>query len=796
MNMKLFSNNRSFSRAFSFNFIFSLFLLPMIAQAQVKLLISGIIMDSSGHRITHATIENLNTIHNVVSNDTGFFSIEVSPNKGSVISVSATGYATQLIRLNDGDFNGIARKIVLKEQFNTLDEVLVSAEKRDEQAQHEPISISVMNSRQVRDFRIWDLSNLSGLAPNVYSANPGDDRNVTSIRGITTTSYDPAVATYIDGVNQISMDTYLSPLLDVERIEILRGPQGTLYGRNAMGGVINVITKKPTNATRVFGEISFGNYNTLRANAGFSTALIKDKLFAGISLQYDTRHGYYINDHTGSDFDRQKTVTGNYYLKYLPGKDWSIQLNVHHNNNRNNGAFPLAVDPSTVFSMPYRVDQNSLATMHDDGANASLSVYHDGKKVRFVSQTAYQTNYRIYDQPLDADFTSLDAIRIFNNYGLEYNRVRAWTQEFRLNSVVDERKFSWNAGAYFFDQQSPSRQATQFGPDAPLLGIPDTGIAIITTNRAGSKGLALYGQATYRISTYFDLIGGLRWDYENKSNLIRGEFQMMPGPPLIIRPDTSASANFQAISPKLSLNWHPTTDNLVYFSYNRGFRTGGISPLSSDPSQPPLQAYAPEFSNGFELGSKNESHDHRFRWNATIFYTAVRDVQIPTLLLPDAVTITRNAGSLNSTGFELEAQAIPIQGLEIQAQVGHTDARYKTLRLNENYDGNRQIFTPAWNAMLATQYGHSISKRSKSRMVLRGEAIYTGEQYFDLKNTISQKAHLLINARASLYTGKMEFSIWGRNLGSVKYISYAYDFGGMHLGNPLTWGLTVRFQLD
>ncbi len=115
--------------------------------------------------------------------------------------------------------------------------------------------------------------------PNLYSAEPGDKRNVTSVRGITSTSYDPAIATYIDGINQFSLDTYISPLFDVERIEVLRGPQGTLYGRNAMGGVINIITRQPTNRTDVFAEASIGNYGTQRYSAGIKTPVVKDKFF-------------------------------------------------------------------------------------------------------------------------------------------------------------------------------------------------------------------------------------------------------------------------------------------------------------------------------------------------------------------------------------------------------------------------------------------------------------------------------------------------------------------------------------
>ena len=173
--------------------------------------------------------------------------------------------------------------IQLADASNQLDAVLVSAQKTEESLQNVPFSISALSSRQVKQYRLWNTNELTAIVPNLYSSNSGDDRNVTSIRGITTTSYDPAVATYIDGVNQFGLDTYIAQLLDIERIEVLRGPQGTLYGRNAMGGVINIITKQPSNITNGFAEINVGNYGQQRYSVGVRTPIVKNKLFAGAS---------------------------------------------------------------------------------------------------------------------------------------------------------------------------------------------------------------------------------------------------------------------------------------------------------------------------------------------------------------------------------------------------------------------------------------------------------------------------------------------------------------------------------
>jgi iron complex outermembrane recepter protein len=628
-----------------------------------------------------------------------------------------------------------------------------------------------------------------------------DNRNATSIRGIGTTSYDPAVATYVDGVNQFNLDTYIPQLTDVERIEVLRGPQGTLYGRNAMGGVINVITKKPVNKTEAFVELNAGNFGQQRFTAGFKTPIIAGKLYAGVALQYQSRKGYFENLYTEDDFDSQKIFTGNYYLKFIPSAKWSITANIKHVNNRNNGAFPLAPDKETAFNEPYTVNQNATATMQDDIFNASVSVNHYGNSFNFSSQTAYQSNFRIYEKPLDGDFSPLDIITIFNDYGNKYNKVSAWTEEFKFSTPANhEGRFTWTAGGFFFLQDNPVKQATGFGSQAPLIGIPDSNFSLISINNGNSQGLSFFGQANYALSKKLSLTVGLRYDYEKKKLGIEGQYLQEPNPPFTILPDTSAENNYSAFSPKLALSYALNEDQLLYLSYSRGYRTGGLTQLASDPSQPPLYSYDPEFSDNYEAGWKNSWFKNSLSLNMAAFITRVSQAQVPTLVLPDAITVIQNAGTLVSKGFELELDAKPLKGLQLQYNFGYTSAEYTRLRLSQNgqevnYDGNRQIFTPSSTSMLVAQYSMPLKFKKPVHFIIRGEWIHLGSQYFDLANTIEQESYSMLNARLGLTFKRFDLFLWGRNLGQQKYIAYAYDFGGVHLGDPRTYGVTlsVRF---
>ncbi|WP_221391064.1 TonB-dependent receptor [Dyadobacter sp. NIV53] len=774
-----------------------LFAIPGIVRAQQLNLFSGVVRDKNAAGIPDATIYLLNTNFGIAADAQGRFTIQNIPSGQYQAQFSAIGYAaiTKNITLPG---NNSEQVIDLREANTTLEEVIVTAQKREENQQRLPFSITSVSSRQVQEYRLWNSRDMTAIVPNLYSADPGDNRNLVSIRGITTTSYDPAVATYIDGVNQFGLDTYMAELLDIERIEVLRGPQGTLYGRNAMGGVINIITKKPSNETSGFAELSYGNYGQQRYSAGIRTPIIKNKLFLGVSGMFRKQDGFYKNVFNNTDFDRQQVTMGNYYLRYLANDRLNITLNVKHVANRNNGTFPIVSSIDEAFANPFKLNQNSLGKMIDNTVNSSLSINYTGRAFNFSSQTAYQSNYRYYNNPVDGDFSPIDGVSIVNNYGPDWNKVKVGTQEFRFSSPAgNESAFSWIAGAYGFYNHNPVKQGTHFGEDGELVGAPFPNFTSININTGKSYGLAFFGQGTYRVTPKFEITAGLRYDYEHRKQDIRGEFQEDGGEAMVTLPDTSSKASFKAFSPKMSLSYHIAESHTAYATYSRGFRTGGITQLSSDPSQPPLYPYKPEYSNNFEIGIKNTFFNNRLRLNVAGFYTNVTDAQVPTLILPEAIIITRNAGKLVSKGAELELTATPVRGLEITYNFGYTSAKYTELSLAMNGEqvtlkNNRQVFTPDVTSMLALQYGYDLGGSQKWRLIARGEWRYLGKQYFDLANQLEQSAYSLFNVRAGISSRHWELFFWGRNLGDKKYVDYAYNFGAARLGNPKTFGASLR----
>ncbi|MEP6583885.1 MAG: TonB-dependent receptor [Ginsengibacter sp.] len=779
-------------------FLFALALIFTTSKTLSQARITGKITDSKSQLLTGISIHVLNTNLGAVSIKGNYVLPKVAPGR-YVILFSSVGYVnkSEEIKVEKDDLNINA---VLEESGRRLNEVLVTAQKKEDLLQQLPLSVTAISAKRVAESRIWDSKDITAVVPNLYSADPGDKRNVTSIRGITSSSYDPAVATYIDGVNQFSLDTYISPLFDVERIEVLRGPQGTLYGRNAMGGVINIITRQPTNKTDVFAEASLGNHGIQRYSAGIKAPIIKDKLFFGAAGLYDALDGFYTNEYNNSKYDKQHSIVGNYYLKYLPNEKLSVTLNAKHNNNRNNGPFPLVFGVDEAFANPYKLNQNALTKIIDNTFNTSLSINYTGRSFNLQSQTSYQSNYRYYNKPIDADFSPIDGVTLINNYGKSWNNVKVVTQEFKLNSGTGSSSpFKWATGVYLFYQKSPTKANTHFGEEGTSAGAPDNNFSLINTSKSEGYGIAVYGQASYMVAKKLNITGGLRYDNEYKKLSVLGEYQKDPDPAFAIRPDTSAHANFNAVTPKIEMDYSFNSNHLLFVSYSRGFRAGGLTPLSSDPSQAALFPFKPEYSNNAEAGIKNSFFSSKLFFNVSLFYTTVTNAQVPTLILPEAITVTKNTGVLHSKGIEGELTASPIKGLEINYDAGYTSARYKNLKISQN--GNEvdlkekhPLFTPDYTSLLAIQYRYSLEDKSRLAFMFRAELKSVGMQYFDLANTLEQKSYSLINASAGLSIRHYQLVFWAWNISGKKYISYAYDFGAVHLGNPSTYGVTLRFN--
>ncbi|MDR3696184.1 TonB-dependent receptor [Mucilaginibacter sp.] len=768
-----------------------LFSLPVFAQSGN---VQGSITTTSGLPIPKATVKLLNTNLGSTTDDQGKYAISHLETGDYTISISALGYASQLKSFTIKKGQTLNLDFKLAESSQQLNEVTVSSEKRQESVQNIPAAITSLDAKQIRDYHLWDITNLTAIAPNLFVIEHGNSTssNFFNIRGVMGFSSEQAVATYVDGVYQ--SDYFSAPPLfnDIQSIEVLRGPQGTLYGRNAYGGVVNITTRQPGNTPMGYAEATFGNYGQQRYTVGLSGPVIKDRLFASGSFTYNHRGSIYYNEFTHSGYDRREDYNGNFSLRYLPSANWSLALNAKTESDNDRGSFPWVTSIDDVFSKPYQVNSNNTNVERRNNLNTSLAANYYGKDFNFTSVSSY-TNFHIwYEGPgVDYDFSPLDALSTAPD-----TRQQVYAQELRFSSPsASQSKLKWVGGAYGFMENLKVTTPTFYGPDYvqfdPASGAPFT---TIDHSRGTNKGYAFFGQATYSLTGKLDFTAGIRYDVENRGLNDYSDYQKDPNPPVLLSPAHDYGATFHAVTPKFVLSYKLQDNMLLYGSYARGFRAGGLNTNAPTPAQVP---YQPEHSDNYEIGWKNMLFNNKLKLNLTAFYLEQHNQQISTAM--DGVnTLILNVGEMHNKGVELEVTALPVKGLQIDWNASYSHARYTSLLLYDatvgavvNYKGDQPINTPPVTSMLAAQYTYDFSgSKQKLAAYVRGEYRYIDKFYFDFVNGLSQPACSLFNAKAGITTKNYELNFWARNIFDKKYVAYG-SFGTFLLGAPETYGITL-----
>ncbi len=678
-----------------------------------------------------------------------------------------------------------------------------------------PTSITSLSEKILTDTRTWGLSGLTALVPNYSYQQLGVSfQQIQSIRGVQVFSENPAVSTYIDDVNNIDILANGFALTDVERIEVLRGPQGTLFGRNAMGGVINIITKKPTNQTSGFAELGFGNLGLQRHSFRFKTPIVANKLFFGFNGLFQSLDGYFKNDITGTSTTDQslngKTVGGekNYYgnlfLKWIPSSRLSLTLNLKGQNDKsNNSGFMISQrSDSLAFAKPDVINVARIAQHDRKILNSSLVLKYLGNKMTLTSISAIQSIGFSYK---DIDFPGFYSSFYNNKLGEQLPPQKVYSQEIRINSNQDT-KLQYTAGLYAFHQKGyePTTNTAYELSDleAPLFGLPNSS-SIIFRNRSNNYGLAGFGELSYQLNQKLKATVGLRYDLESREATFNGygDAALIGGVVTDFKPDTTVKGSYTAVSPKFSLSYKLGEYASLYFTFNRGFRAGGVN--AQKVPQGVRQTFDPEYSNNYEFGYKAYTANHKFSIAASAFLIKWKDIQFYNLVAPFSYA-RENVGNAESLGLEVELSGKPTKGLQFDLSLGLNETSYESFTLkrvnfamgqeiNTIIDGNKLSNAPGHTLFLASQYEHPVNEKLK--LVIRGEIRNLGSSYTDIQNKIKQPTYTLLNSRVGLVMNKYSLFVWGQNLTNERYLIFGNpdsSFGKNAIAaSPLTAGITL-----
>ncbi|MEM9483319.1 MAG: TonB-dependent receptor [Cyanobacteria bacterium P01_F01_bin.116] len=661
--------------------------------------------------------------------------------------------------------------------------IIVTAEKRPEALQAVPLSITALTEQEIEDADITSLEEVARNTPN-FSIFPSGNRFFTqySIRGISNASSlanrDP-VDFYIDGV-PTGFATFINfDLPDLERVEVLRGPQSVLYGRNALAGVVNLITRKPTNTFEFTGSGQYGNFDDLNLRASASGPIVEDELFFRLSGSYGSRDGYVDNRFLDDDVDHQSGGTGRAQLRWTPTENWDILLNGSFEDYQE-GAPPYVLLSQ---SDPFETDQDFDGFNELTSDTQSLKASYRHSDFRFTSVTARRFSRSEFE--FDGDATAADSL--IRTSGETNNTI--FSQELLLQSPEEADQLQWTLGGYFESNQANQiDNGISFGADGALLGFPfPPGASNLANVETDSTTFAVFGQASYQPIDALTLTAGLRYESTNSTLDNFERILSIPGAPssTILALD-DIDQNGSEVLPSLIAEYRFNPDLMVYGSLTRGYRPPGIN-LS--PATEETATYAAERSWNYEIGLKSAWFDNRLGLNLALFHNPVNNFQVLTFDNTTLGSSIENA-DVSITGAELELRATPLDGFNIIAGLGFVDAEFTDFPNNESFDGNQLTYAPDLTYNLAVQY------RSPAGIFGRVELQGAGTTYFEPDNALKQDPYAIVNARLGYEAENYGIYLFANNIFDTEYVNQAFSLpplGGLGIyGAPSTYGVQLK----
>ena len=715
-------------------------------------------------------------------------------------------------------------------QNTGIEEIVVTAQHREQNLQDVPISISAFNAADIESNMFRDVTDFVGRTPNAsFVSNGARSRKEISMRGVTNfVNSNQARRTstfgfYIDGFN-LSSSSSNPPIMDIERIEILRGPQSTYFGANALGGGISVTSNTP-NTDEFSGSamVDYGSFGSIDLEGTLNIPIVKDKLAARINYKDASSDGNIenINPTGGGNDSEYQYIKAS--LLWTPTEDLAITLNYSDSDEEvgmregvPSGVFSTFAGGVLFASFP---DLNGDGRADPDPDGIGFYPSNDDK-VNFNSPQEVGTEFEYYIGRINYDFESMSFSSITGyiesdfflrgdidggsgDYFNEFRTIprESFTQEFRLQST-GEAKLSWNIGAYYNDDEGFIDNKTFVGAAMPF-GLPELFLIDSEESREISEGWAVFGQIDYAFTDKLLISVGGRYSEETiESDIVGfgGAFEQ----------ELSTKETFDDFSPRIAVNYDISDDTTLYASVAKGFKSGGVqlSPLPSG------ESYDPEELWNYEIGYKAELFDRTLRVNAAVFYMDWTDLQ--TAFQQAGVDANGdfiifggidNADSAESKGVELSITSAPVDGLVMNFNVGYLDAKYEEFTAfidgeNRVLDGKTIPNSPKWTVSADAEYRFALTGSLEG--FVRGEYTYRDE----IRSTTSAliqsgfpwevPSYDVVNLRFGVRHEAYTVAFYVENLLDDAYYTNAYQkafSSGLHIEPGVQrYGMRARFN--
>ncbi|WP_333591854.1 TonB-dependent receptor [Brevundimonas sp.] len=725
----------------------------------------------------------------------------------------------------------MAQEAASQGPVNAVEDIVVTARRTEESAQTTPLAVTAFNAETLQRQGALQVTDLQGAVPNLNIAQGRASSNATNIyiRGVgqpdALQTFDPAVGVYVDDVYYSRVRGTQFDLLDLERIEVLRGPQGTLYGKNTIGGALKLVSRRPGQEFRARGSAAYGSYNLIDVQGSVSGPVTENLAF-GLAALSSTRDGYVTDPVSGAEYNDKNTQAVRGSLAWDPASN--VRVDFAADWSRDDAALTVgqATSPlTTVLGVPLYTPPNPLPhynfeTSVTPGLPNSTKLDHWGGSLRIawdLSESLTLKSITGYRDLSTTDYIDFDATRLSITEALVDVDQNQTSQEFQLN---------WNsgpinavAGLYYLREEVESHQEA-YANDFLGAAFSNSRFTRTIDDTLETTSKAAYANVSLAVSDQIRVSGGIRRTEEEKDywRTTSTFYAALPAfnatygfaPPVGQYDNTSVSA---------SIDYRPDADTLWYLRYSEGFKSGGFNGRANSVAE--SSEYDPETAESWEAGFKATRWDNRLRFNAAYFITDYNNFQArisgtdidPITRVPTAKLSVLNAGGLLLSGFEVETVLVPLPGLQLDAQIGYLDADYTDFADARftSFAGSREFQTPAFSPKWTARYGvqYEAELGDGSSITVGGAAKYRSRMALAVDNTpvnsnvqlpgMFQEDYWLFDARVVWNdpTDRYSVGLYGQNLSDEVYKTDAQEFssvGGIrtaYYGAPRTWMIKV-----
>ena len=640
-------------------------------------------------------------------------------------------------------------------------------------------SVSVVDSGFINRHELQSITELTAVVPNFYMPEYGSKQNTpVYIRGVGAKTKGSAVGFYVDGIPHFENSSFDVDMSNIASVTVFRGPQGTLYGRNAIGGIINVTTVSPLTYQGTQFKLGYGSHNDALFQFSHYNKL-GPKVGYSVAGGYHYNEGFHRNMFTNKYADQLKDAYGRVALVWLLDNKWFLRVNSMLDYS-NQGGYPYGkYNRLTGETEP--VNYNRYSSYRRLLSTSGLNISYAGENISFSSQTAFQ--YIRDRQGIDQDFTSNDTYFVKNRL-----KQTMLSQEFILKSNNSSR-YQWLWGAFAMTQHINNTVETQYITKDN---------AFPTHYRIPVNALAIYHQSTIKLFSGFSFIAGLRWDYENSTlKYLRETYQLSTDGARTEVKNVNSSLHFNQITPKFALQYQDErNNNSYYFSVTRGYKAGGFNQTFQKEEE---TSFGPEYNWNYELGGKVHLLKDKLYAEAALYYIDWRQQQV-NQTVPGVGNVIHNAGHSSSKGFELALNSSPLKNLSIALSYGYTYAKFIEYQKSAtlSYSGNMLPMVPRNTLSCSASYALYPSSTSFiDKIVLTAGLTGLGKIYWAEDNEVAQNFYALLNAKISITSGIFTWECWGKNITDMHYNTYCFKSSADYaqIGKPAYFGtsLLVKF---